>query len=137
MASFSIIINASPVSHQAHHSAFQFATAARKQGHDIKQLFFFQDGVNTGSALLSPAGDETNWAQRWASFAEQQIVTGSGAQTQLVLCVASALRRGVINKDEAAQIDSAQFNLHPAFRLGGLGELVTHSLDVDRVIHFK
>ncbi|GAA5215127.1 sulfurtransferase complex subunit TusD [Corallincola platygyrae] len=129
MATFTISISASPVSHQAHKTAYQFALAAITQGHSVKQVFFFQEGVTTGSKLLSPAGNESNWAERWAGFSAEHSVP-------LILCVASSLRRGILNQEEADDV-SGSANLHSGFHIGGLGELVTHSLKSDRTIHFK
>ncbi len=48
--------------------AYQFANALIKKGHEISQIFFFQDGVSNGNALVYPANDEVNLQKHWQMF---------------------------------------------------------------------
>ncbi len=48
--------------------AYQFAEALIKKGHEISQIFFFQDGVSNGNALVYPANDEVNLQKHWQVF---------------------------------------------------------------------
>lgn len=48
--------------------AYQFADALIKKGHEISQIFFFQDGVSNGNALVYPANDEVNLQKHWQMF---------------------------------------------------------------------
>ena len=52
--------------------AYQFAEALIKKGHKISQIFFFQDGVSNGNALVYPANDEVNLQKHWQIFSITQ-----------------------------------------------------------------
>ena len=66
---------------------------------------------------------------RWRAFAEQH-----GAE--LTICVAAALRRGVLNADESQRWERDGHNLAPGFELSGLGQLVESLIEADRVVEF-
>ena len=54
----------------------------------------------------------------------------------LNICVAAALRRGVVDETEAGRLGLASSNLQPGFTLSGLGALAEASLTCDRVVQF-
>ena len=126
---FGILVNASPYTHQAADSAYQFVQASLKKGHDIFRIFFYHDGVYNGSQLLVPPQDERNIAQRWSILAEQYGI-------DLVLCVAAAQRRGMLDESEAKRHQKDQHNVAPGFRISGLGQLMETSIEVDRMLVF-
>ena len=113
-----VSINEGPYQHQASDSAYLFCKAALEKGHEIRRVFFYNDGVNNASSLTEPPQDDRNIVQRWSKLAEQHGV-------DLVVCVAAALRRGI--KDE---------NLAAGFRISGLGQLVEIGIQADRVVTF-
>ncbi|WP_233114373.1 sulfurtransferase complex subunit TusD [Aggregatibacter actinomycetemcomitans] len=94
------------------------------QKHHIRQIFFYQDGVTNGNALVYPANDEFNLVQAWQAFSRQFNVP-------LHLCVAAAQRRGVV---DSAAADKSAVNLADVFQLVGLGEFSQALLQADRVI---
>ncbi|MEE4301719.1 MAG: DsrE family protein, partial [Pseudomonadales bacterium] len=51
-------------------------------------------------------------------------------------CVASALRRGLLDDAEAERYDRGRGNLRPEFTLSGLGQLVDATLKADRLVTF-
>ncbi|MND01677.1 Sulfurtransferase TusD [compost metagenome] len=53
-----------------------------------------------------------------------------------VVCVASALKRGILDEKEALRYDAAGSSLAPGFVISGLGQLVDATLKADRVINF-
>jgi len=53
-----------------------------------------------------------------------------------VVCVAAAVRRGILDADEAARLDIDSPTLAPGFVLGGLGELIEACEQADRVVTF-
>ncbi len=53
-----------------------------------------------------------------------------------VVCVAAAVRRGILDTAEAARLDIDNPTLAPEFVLGGLGELVEACQQADRVVTF-
>ena len=93
--------------------------------HRICQIFFYQDGVSNGNALVYPANDEFNLVKAWQAFSRQFNVP-------LHLCVAAAQRRGVVDGDSAA--DKSAVSLADVFQLAGLGEFSQALLQADRVI---
>jgi tRNA 2-thiouridine synthesizing protein D len=115
---FGILVNEGPFTHQASDSAYQFASAALKKGHEICRVFFYHDGVNNSTKLSEPQSDDRNLIQLWSALAEEHGV-------ELIVCVAAALRRGI--KDEI---------LAPGFQISGLGQLIEAGIDADRLVVF-
>ena len=105
--------------------AYQFADALIKKGHEISQIFFFQDGVSNGNALVYPANDEVNLQKHWQMFSITHNVP-------LHLCVAASQRRGFVDNLTTSTTD--HYNLAEGFTIAGLGEFMATSLKADRVI---
>jgi len=114
--SFIIVVNNAPMSAGVN-SALNFAKAILALGHELTQVFFMKDGVYCCSSLLTPMSDEINIYQQWKTLSESKGVI-------LNVCVASALRRGIITEQEAKNNNHAQYNLIAPFNLVGLGQLV-------------
>ena len=53
-----------------------------------------------------------------------------------VVCIAAALRRGVLNGEEAQRYARASHNLEAPWELSGLGQLHEAAQDADRLICF-
>jgi tRNA 2-thiouridine synthesizing protein D len=115
---FGIMVNEGPYNHQAADTAYQFAKAAIDKGHEIHRVFFYHDGVNNASKLTQPPQDDRNIVSRWSKMAEEHGV-------DLVVCVAAALRRGIVDE-----------NLAAGFRISGLGQLVESGIQADRLVTF-
>lgn len=126
---FSLAIYSPPYSSQASDSAYRFAEALLAQGHSLYRIFFYQDGVHNGSRLLTPPQDEPDLASRWHDLAKKN-------QIDLVVCIAAALKRGLLNEEEADRYEKPAFNLHDDFAISGLGQLVDAALMSDRLITF-
>lgn len=127
---FAITVMAGPQSTQAPLSALHFAKAVLAQGHELSRVFFYEDGVYTASALSAPPQDEPDVNKQWSDF-------GLAHNIDLVICVASALRRGVLNQTEADRFDKTAHNIAPGFEISGLGQLVDAALNADRLVTFK
>ena len=126
---FSLLVLSAPHAGEAGDSAWQFAKAVVDAGHELHRVFFYQEGTQHGSALAVSPQDETDRVARWASLAEE-----SGAD--LVLCIASAVKRGLLDAGEADRHEKGAHNVHPAFELSGLGQLVEAHLTSDRLVTF-
>jgi tRNA 2-thiouridine synthesizing protein D len=140
---FAIQINEGPYQHQSSDSAYFFAKAALEKGHEISRVFFYHDGVNNSSRLTTPPQDDRNIVNRWAELAEQYKIESKTTedgnevmQTELVVCVAAAQRRGVVDEGEAKRNGKDATNIHPAFRISGLGQLVEAAIQSDRLVVF-
>jgi tRNA 2-thiouridine synthesizing protein D len=126
---YSLLVLASPTSGQTNRTAAAFAAELCNRGHSLHRVFFMDAGVET--ALASPVmpQDEVNPQSLWVALAEQFDV-------ELVACISSALKRGVLDEQEAARYEKQTATLHAAFELGGLGQLVDASAHSDRLITF-
>lgn len=109
--------------------ALRFAEAALAGGHEIVRLFFYQDGVYSASSNNVTPQDELDLAQQWAAFVNSNQLDG-------VVCIAAALRRGVLNEEEAARYQRPAINLHAPWELSGLGQLHDAIQTADRLICF-
>jgi tRNA 2-thiouridine synthesizing protein D len=126
---FSLAIYAAPYSAQASDSAYRFATALLAEGHSLYRIFFYQDGVHNATELSAPPQDETNMPARWLTLAANH-------QIDLVVCIAAALRRGILDKTEAERYEKSAANLAKGFTIGGLGQLLDAAVVSDRLITF-
>ena len=126
---FSIMVNEGPYTHQASDSAYHFTQAALRAGHRIVRVFFYHDGVNNGTRLSVPPQDDRNISERWSELAQQHEV-------DLVLCVAAAQRRGLLDEGEAKRAGKDSNNMAPGFQISGLGQLIDAGIQADRLIVF-
>lgn len=109
--------------------ALLFAQAALAGGHEIVRLFFYQDGVyNAANSIVTPQ-DEQDLPREWREFVEQHQLDG-------VVCIAAALRRGVLNADEAQRYQRTVVNVEAPWELSGLGQLHDAVQAADRLICF-
>lgn len=126
---YAILVNEGPYTHQAADTAYQFARAALKKGHEIYRIFFYHSGVNNGTRFTSPPQDDRDLVQGWSKMAQENNI-------DMVVCVAAAQRRGIIDKDEANRHGKDCDNLAPGFRISGLGQLIEAAIQSDRLMVF-
>lgn len=126
---FAIMVNEGPYTHQATDSAYQFAKAAIAKGHEISRVFFYHDGVNNGTRLTVPPQDDRHIVNRWSDLATQNNI-------DLVICIAAAQRRGLLDDNEAKRQGKDASNIAPGFRISGLGQLVEAGIQADRLVVF-
>jgi tRNA 2-thiouridine synthesizing protein D len=126
---FGIQVNEGPYQHQASDSAYQFTRAALEKGHEIFRVFFYNDGVNNGTRLGVPPQDDRNITKLWQELAEKYDL-------DLVVCVAAAQRRGILDEDEAKRHGKDASNIADRFRISGLGQLIEAGIQSDRLVTF-
>ncbi len=126
---FGIMVNEGPYTHQAADTAYHFVKAALDKGHEIYRVFFYHDGVNNGTRLTTPPQDDRNIVERWSKLAEEHGL-------DLVVCVAAAQRRGIVDPDEAKRHGKDADNIAPGFRISGLGQLIEAGIQSDRLVVF-
>lgn len=126
---FSIMVNEGPYTHQASDTAYHFAKAALEAGHEIFRVFFYHDGVNNGTRLTTPPQDDRNVVKRWSELAATHGL-------DLVVCVAAAQRRGIVDADEARRNAKDAHNIAEGFRISGLGQLIEAGIKSDRLMEF-
>jgi len=126
---FTLMINEGPYQHQSADTALQFARAALAKGHEIYRIFFYHDGVNNGTRLSVPPADDRLLQKEWSELAKEHDL-------DLVLCIAAAQRRGIMDEDEAKRQGLDANNIIEGFRISGLGQLIEGGIQSDRTIVF-
>jgi len=126
---FSIQINEGPYQHQAADSAYQFTKAALAKGHKIFRVFFYHDGVNNATRLAIPPQDDRNVTALWVELQKEYDL-------DLVVCIAAAQRRGLIDEDEMKRQGKDANNISEGFRISGLGQLIEAGIESDRLVVF-
>ncbi|MGK0442492.1 MAG: tRNA 2-thiouridine synthesizing protein D [Pseudohongiellaceae bacterium] len=126
---FSLLILGAPYSSQSSDTALRFAKASLACGHQVLRIFFYNDAVNNGNALITPAQDEQSLPKKWQQLAKEHKI-------DLVVCISSALKRGVLDATEANRYEKSADNIQPGFTIGGLGQLVDAAINSDRLITF-
>ncbi len=126
---FSLLILGAPYSSQSVSTALRFAQASIAAGHSLYRIFFYHDAVNSGNTLITPPQDESDIPHQWQALADDHDI-------DLVVCIASALKRGVLDEKEADRYEQSTHNLNKHFTISGLGQLVDASIESDRLITF-
>jgi tRNA 2-thiouridine synthesizing protein D len=126
---FTIQVNEGPYQHQSSDTAYLFTKAALEKGHEIFRVFFYHDGVNNATRLGIPPQDDRNITQRWQALGKQYNL-------DLVVCVAAAQRRGLLDENEAKRAGKDANNIAEGFRISGLGQLIEGGIQADRLVVF-
>ncbi|TDJ28741.1 MAG: sulfurtransferase complex subunit TusD [Gammaproteobacteria bacterium] len=126
---FTIQVNTGPYTHQASDSAYRFTLAALESGHEIHRIFFYHDGVNNATMMCAPPQDDRNLQVLWTELAAQY-------ELDMVVCVAAAQRRGIMDKKESERNGKEFANIAPGFQISGLGQLVEAAVASDRLMVF-
>lgn len=124
-----VLVNEGPYTHQASDSAYLFTKAALEKGHEIFRVFFYHDGVNNGTRLMVPPQDDRHIQKRWSELAEKY-------KLDLVICIAAAQRRGLLDENEAKRQGKDANNIAPGFRISGLGQLIEAGIQAERLVAF-
>ncbi|MCG8425877.1 MAG: sulfurtransferase complex subunit TusD [Chromatiales bacterium] len=126
---FTVQVNEGPYQHQAADSAYQFTKAVLEKGHEVFRVFFYHDGVNNATNLTTPPQDDRHVVNRWSELAKEHDL-------DLVVCVAAAQRRGIVDEGEAKRNSKDAENIADGFRISGLGQLIEAGIQSDRVVVF-
>ncbi len=126
---FGVVVSEGPYTHQAVDSAYLFVKAALDAGHEVPRVFFYHDGVNVSTRLSIPPQDERNIQQNWTALAK-------GHGIDLVVCIAAAQRRGLLDENEATRQGKDANNIAEGFRISGLGQLIEMGIQTDRLVTF-
>lgn len=126
---FSIVVYAAPYSSESAATALRFAKTLIEQGHELYRLFFFGDGVHNVSRLTVVAQDEANLQRQWNELIEEHDIDS-------VVCVSSALRRGVLDQTEADRHEIANASAYESSEIAGLGQLIDAAQHSDRLVNF-
>lgn len=125
---FAVVLLSGPQDPAAR-SALNFARAVLAAGHQISRLFFYRDAVHLATALGVQPQDETDVYAEWRSFICDN-------QLDAVVCIAAALRRGVLDDAEAKRWQRPVANTGAPWELSGLGQWVDSLQTADRTVTF-
>ncbi|WP_105216106.1 MULTISPECIES: sulfurtransferase complex subunit TusD [unclassified Pseudoalteromonas] len=117
MASFVLSLHSAPSDTDTLNALGRFATSALAQGHTIRCIFLYQDGVYHASPCFDLASDEFDPAKVWQDLHKQGI--------ELHLCVTAATKRGI-------DLDQCKH-----FSVSGLAEFAMEAAQADRWVQFK
>ncbi len=126
---FGVVISEGPYTHQAADTAYHFVKSAIAKGHEVPRVFFYHDGVNVASRLSVPPQDERHIQNNWTALAKDHGV-------DLVVCIAAAQRRGMLDDNEARRQGKDASNIAEGFRISGLGQLIEMGIQTDRLVTF-
>ena len=126
---FALMVTGPAYGTQQASSALQFAQTLLQDGHHVMNIFFYREGIYNANQLTSPASDEVDMVRAWQTLHEKHGV-------ELHICVAAALRRGVVDSTEAERLGLTGANLQSGFSLSGLGALAQAALTCDRMVQF-
>ena len=126
---FGIVVNEGPYTHQASDSAYNFVKAALAKGHEVARVFFYHDGVNVGTRLSVPPQDDRQIQEQWSALSAEHGL-------DLVICIAAAQRRGLLDENEMQRQGKDAHNIAEGFRISGLGQLIEMGIQADRTITF-
>lgn len=127
--SYCLLVTGPAYGTQRASSAYLFAKRLTELGHRIECVFFYREGIHNANGFISPANDEFNLLQAWQILAKEH-------NFDMHICVSAAMRRGVIDENQAKILHVDHANLAPGFELSGLGSLAEAMLQSDRVIQF-
>lgn len=126
---YALLVMSSPFSGQGAMTAARFARCVLARGHSISRVFFLDAGTTNGAAAAVFPQDEEDRLQPWVELAQQHKV-------ELILCISSALRHGMLDETEASRHEKTSATVHPAFTISGLGQLVDAAAGADRLVTF-
>lgn len=126
---YSLLVLSSPVSGHTARSAAEFARCVIARGHSIHRVFFLDAGTLVSSANCVFPQDENHPAQPWVELARSHAI-------ELVICITSALKHGMLDQVEAERHERPCATINPLFTISGLGQLVDACAHSDRVITF-
>lgn len=109
--------------------ALRFAEALLAGGHEITRLFLYQDGIYNAASTQVVPQDEVDLSHEWRQFIQRHQLEG-------VVCIAAALRRGVLDVPEAQRHTRTASCLAEGWTLSGLGQLHEAIQQADRLICF-
>ena len=124
---FSLLLLGSPYSTQSTLTAYRFAEAVVKAGHQLYRVFFYHDAVYCGHTHTHIMANTTlDCPTQWKQLAKTHNI-------DLVICYGNAVKRGL--SPEPTGSSSATI-MDPAFELAGLTQLIDATMQSDRLITF-
>lgn len=126
---FTIAVHGSPYGSHSQHQALAYCQALCAKGHDISRVFFYHEGVYGALGSHVAPQDERDVQSAWHELASVQGF-------ELCVCIANAIKRGVLDEGEAERYEQSAATIAPGFTIVGLGQLVDAIIEADRYVEF-
>ena len=127
--SIAIMVLGSPYANTSTQTALHFAESVLATGNTIERLFFYHDAVYTSTSLSIASQDEINLPQAWCDFINKN-------QLEAIVCIASGLKRGIIDTQESKRYEKDQHSLNANYELSGLGQWIEAVQNANQQIVF-
>lgn len=85
--------------------------------------------MHNASSLAMVAQDEVNLQQQWDALIREHKLDS-------VVCVTSAIKRGIVDKQEARRHHLPAASMYDSSEIAGLGQLIEATINSDRVVNF-
>lgn len=125
---YTLIIQCAPSSHSIAASALKFTKALIESDHCLYRIFFYGDAVLLANNNTVQPQDEADLFAQWRELVADHDI-------EAIVCIAAALKRGVLDAQEAERYEREPVTESP-FVLSGLGQLIDACAHSDRVITF-
>ncbi|AIF99058.1 sulfurtransferase complex subunit TusD [Alteromonas australica] len=129
MKAYSILITSSPYHGDCAQRALAFIDGLLANGDTLKHVFFYGDGVYHCNNMMLQSGNDFYVYGAWESLA-------STHNTQLLVCITAAVKRGIVSQQEAAENGISAVNLTAPFVQAGLGEFFSELHQCERLVQF-
>lgn len=126
---YSLLVQCSPSSHSIVSAALKFTRALIDSEHRVHRIFFYGDAVQLASHNTAQPQDQQDLFKEWRELIEKH-------ELDAVVCIAAALKRGIINQEEAQRYQLTEIAGDP-YDLSGLGQLIDACAHSDRLITFS
>ena len=127
--SIAIMVLGSPYADTSTATALNFSRQVIESGNHIELIFFYHEAAYIGTELSIASQDEQNLPEAWQEFVSKHNLNA-------IVCIASGLKRGIIDKPESDRYEKDQHSLHPNIELSGLGQWVDAVNTADKHIVF-
>ncbi|BAH83103.1 sulfurtransferase complex subunit TusD [Candidatus Ishikawella capsulata] len=124
---YTLLVTGPAYGSQQASSALLFAKKLIELKQDLKNIFFYREGVLNANKFITPASDEYDMVREWQYLHNTFSV-------KLQICISAALRRGIV--DMRGNTPCHISNLQGGFELTGISDLTEAIIHCDRLIQF-
>ena len=124
-----VAVHGAPFASQAARSALKFVQAAVAREHRVYRVFFYHEGVRVADTQRVVPQEDVPLLDEWVELARVHKI-------ELTLCIAAALKRGILNDEERQRYDRQAATADPRFEIVGLGQLLDAVITADRFVTF-
>ncbi|NRB41061.1 MAG: sulfurtransferase complex subunit TusD [Pseudomonadales bacterium] len=124
-----IMVLSSPHASAHAQTALAYCQSVLDAGHQIYRIFFYHEAAYLGNTANCAPQDEINLSDRWQQLIQKYDIDS-------VVCIASGLKRGMLDTTEAKRYEKTTASLSPCTELSGLGQWIDAVNQTDQHIIF-